>query len=346
MDLTTTYLGLKLKNPLVPSSSPLSRNLSTMRRMEDNGAAAIVLYSLFEEQITLESHTLNHYLTQGVESFPEALTYFPEATEYETGPAEYVEHIRKAKEALDIPIIASLNGVSTGGWVKYARDVQEAGADALELNIYYLPTDPMLTGAEVEQIYIDVLRDVKEAITIPVAMKLSPYFSALANMAKQLDEAGASGLVLFNRFYQPDLDIENLEVLPHLVLSTSSELRLPLRWIAILYGRTEADLALTTGVHTAEDVLKGLMAGASVTMVASELLRNGIGRINEILFDLERWLEEYEYESVNQLQGSLSQINCAEPAAFERANYMRTLSSFAPDYQWRTGALGIVPGGG
>lgn len=346
MDLTTTYLGLQLKNPIVPSSSPLSRNLNTMKRMEDNGAAAIVLYSLFEEQITLESHTLNHYLTQGVESFPEALTYFPEASEYASGPEEYVEHIRRAKEALDIPIIASLNGVSTGGWVKYARNIQEAGADALELNVYYLPTDPMLSGTEVEQIYLDVLRDVKAAVSIPVAMKLSPYFSALGHMARQLDEAGADGLVLFNRFYQPDLDVENLEVLPHLVLSTSSELRLPLRWIAILYGRTEADLGLTTGVHTAEDVLKGLMAGASVTMVASELLRNGINRISEILFDLERWLLEYEYESVNQMQGSLSQINCAEPAAFERANYMRTLSSFAPDYQWRTGALGIVPGGG
>ncbi|UCG24150.1 MAG: dihydroorotate dehydrogenase-like protein [Chloroflexota bacterium] len=346
MDLTTTYLGLNLKNPLVPSSSPLSRNLNTLRRMEDYGASAIVLYSLFEEQITMESHVLNEYLTQGVESFPEALTYFPEASEYETGPVEYAEHIRKAKEALEIPIIASLNGVSTGGWVKYARNVQEAGADALELNIYYLPTDPNLSSGEVEQIYLDVLRDVKEAIDIPVAMKLSPYFSALANMAKRLDAGGASGLVLFNRFYQPDLDIENLEVVPHLLLSTSSELRLPLRWIAILYGRIEADLALTTGIHTAEDVLKGLMAGASVTMVASELLRNGVGRMREILIDLERWLVEYEYESVNQLQGSLSQINCAEPAAFERANYMRVLSSFAPDYLWRSGALGAVPGGG
>ena len=346
MDLTTTYLGLKLKNPLVPSSSPLSRNLSSLKRMEDSGAAAIVLYSLFEEQITLESHTLNHYLTQGVESFPEALTYFPEAAEYDTGPKDYLEHIRKAKDALDIPIIASLNGVSTGGWVKYARNIQDAGADALELNIYYLPTDPNITGAEVEQIYLDVLRDVKEAVTIPVAMKLSPYFSALANMARQLDGGSADGLVLFNRFYQPDLDIENLEVVPHLLLSTSSELRLPLRWIAILYGRIEADLALTTGIHTAEDVLKGLMAGASVTMLASELLRNGVGRVGEILVDLERWLVEYEYESINQLQGSLSQINCAEPAAFERANYMRVLSSFAPDYLWRTGALGVVPGGG
>lgn len=346
MDLTTTYLGLKLKNPLVPSSSPLTRNLNTLRRMEDNGAAAIVLYSLFEEQITMESHTLNHYLTQGVESFPEALTYFPEASEYETGPQEYAEHIRHAKEALEIPIIASLNGVSTGGWVNYARDIQQAGADALELNVYYLPTDPNLSGAEVEQIYLDILRDVKEAVDIPVAMKLSPYFSSLANMAKRLDAGGANGLALFNRFYQPDLDIENLEVVPHLLLSTSAELRLPLRWIAILYGRVEADLALTTGIHTAEDVLKGLMAGASVTMMASELLRNGVGRLREVLIDLERWLVEYEYESVNQMQGSLSQINCAEPAAFERANYMRVLSSFAPDYLWRSGALGAVPGGG
>jgi len=346
MDLTTTYLGLKLKNPLIPSSSPLSRNLGSLKQMEDGGAAAIVLYSLFEEQISLESHTLNHYLTQGVESFPEALTYFPEATEYDTGPVEYLEQISKAKNSLDIPIIASLNGVSTGGWVKYARNIQEAGADALELNIYYLPTDPNLSGAEVEQIYLDVLKDVKQAVDMPVAMKLSPYFSALANMARQLDAGGADGLVLFNRFYQPDLDIENLEVVPHLLLSTSSELRLPLRWIAILYGRIEADLALTTGIHTAEDVLKGLMAGACVTMVASELLRNGVGRIQEILVDLERWLVEYEYESVNQLQGSLSQINCAEPAAFERANYMRVLSSFAPDYLWRSGSLGRVPGGG
>jgi dihydroorotate dehydrogenase (fumarate) len=346
MDLSTTYLGLKLKNPLVPSSSPLSRNLYSMRRMEDSGAAAIVLYSLFEEQITLESQTLNHYLTQGVESFPEALTYFPEAAEYESGPDEYAEHIRKAKETLEIPIIASLNGVSTGGWVKYAQNVEQAGADALELNIYYLPTDPNLSGAEVEQIYLDILRDVKEAISIPVAMKLSPYFSGMANMASRLASAGADGLVLFNRFYQPDLDIENLEIVPHLLLSTSAELRLPLRWIAILYGRVESDLALTTGIHTAEDMLKGLMAGASVTMVASELLRNGIGRLREILIDLERWLIEYEYESIAQLRGSLSQINCDEPAAFERANYMRVLSSFAPDYLWRTGALGVVPGGG
>jgi dihydroorotate dehydrogenase (fumarate) len=345
MDLSTKYLGLRMKNPLVPSSSPLTRNLSSLKRMEDSGAAAIVLYSLFEEQITMESQNLNHYLTQGIESFPEALTYFPEAREYESGPDEYMEHISRAKNSLGIPIIASLNGVSTGGWIKFARNIQEAGADALELNVYYLPTNPNLSGGEVEQIYIDILKDVKEAVTIPVAMKLSPYFSAMSNMARRLVDAGADGLVLFNRFYQPDFDIENLEVIPHLLLSTSSELRLPLRWIAILYDRVEADLALTTGVHTVEDVLKGLMAGANVTMMASELLRNGVGRLNEILVDLERWLEEYEYESLSQLQGSLSQANCAEPAAFERANYMRVLSSYAPDYLWRTGALGVVPGG-
>jgi dihydroorotate dehydrogenase (fumarate) len=346
MDLTTTYMGLTLKNPLVPSSSPLSRNLNSLRRMEDNGASAIVLYSLFEEQITLESHNLNQYLTQGAESFPEALTYFPEAAEYETGPDEYMEHIQKAKEALNIPIIASLNGVSTGGWVKYAKNIEEAGADGLELNVYYLPTDPNLSGPEVEQIYLDVLKDVKAAVKIPVAMKLSPYFSAMANMARRLADAGANGLSLFNRFYQPDLDIENLEVVPHLLLSTSAEQRLPMRWIAILYGRVQADLALTTGMHTSEDVLKGLMAGASVTMMASELLRNGVGRLKEILLDLERWMVEYEYESISELKGSLSQINCAEPAAFERANYMRVLSSYAPDYMWRSGALGVVPGGG
>jgi dihydroorotate dehydrogenase (fumarate) len=346
MDLSTNYLGLKLKNLLVPSSNPLSRNLSGLRQMEDAGASAIVLYSLFEEQITMESHTLNNYLTQGVESFAEALSYFPEASAYASGPQEYAEHIQKAKDSLEIPIIASLNGVSTGGWVKYAKNVEEAGADALELNVYYLPTDPSLSGSEVEKIYVDILEDVKQAVDIPVAMKLSPYFSSLANLAQKLAGAGANSLVLFNRFYQPDLDIENLEVVPHLLLSTSAELRLPLRWIAILYGRIETDLALTTGVHTVEDVLKGLMAGSAVTMMASELLRNGIGRIGEILIDLERWLDEYEYESIAQLQGSLSQINCSEPAAFERANYMRILSSFAPDYQWRTGTLGAVPGGG
>ncbi|MCA9933145.1 MAG: dihydroorotate dehydrogenase-like protein [Ardenticatenaceae bacterium] len=329
MDLSTTYLGLKLKNPLVPSSSPLTRSLDSLRRMEDAGASAVVLYSLFEEQITLESEMLNHYLTQGIESFPEALSYFPEAEEYHTGPEGYLEHIQRAKKALDIPVIGSLNGVSTGGWVNYARKIQEAGADALELNVYYLPTDMNLSSAEVEQIYLDILKDVKAAVTIPVTMKLSPYFSAMANMAKRLSDAGANGLVLFNRFYQPDLDPQNLEIVPHLVLSNSNELRLPLRWIAILYGRVAADLALTTGIHQVEDVVKAVMAGASITMIASELLQNGIERVGDLLTGLEQWLTEYEYESLEQMKGSLSQINCAEPAAFERANYMRVLSSYS-----------------
>lgn len=329
MDLSTTYLGLPLKSPIVPSSSPLTRSLDNLRRMEDAGAGAVVLYSLFEEQITLESELLNRYLTQGVDSFAEALTYFPEAPEYQVGPEAYLEHIRRAKEALAMPVIGSLNGVSTGGWVKYAKYIQEAGADALELNMYYVPTDPALTGVEVEQIYLDVLQDIKAAVTIPVAMKLNPYFSATANMATRLSNVGANGLVLFNRFYQPDLDPEKLEVVPHLILSQSYEMRLPLRWIAILYGRVSADLALTTGVHTTEDVIKGIMAGANVTMMASELLQRGVGRIVRVLAELKTWMIEHEYESLTQMKGSLSQINCAEPAAFERANYMRVLSSYS-----------------
>jgi dihydroorotate dehydrogenase (fumarate) len=336
MDLTTTYLGMKLKNPLVPSSSPLMRTLDNLRWMEDAGAAAVVLHSLFEEQITDESRTLNHYLTQGIESFPEALSYFPEASDYKTGPIEYLEHIRKAKAALDIPVIASLNGVSTGGWINYARQIEEAGADALELNVYYIPTDPDLTGGEVEQIYLDVLKDVKSAISLPLALKLNPYFSSIANISRRLADNGANSLVLFNRFYQPDLDLETLEVVPNLKLSTSAELRLPLRWIAILYGRVHTDLALTTGVHTVTDVLKAVAAGANVAMLASELLRNGINRLSVLAQGLDEWLTENEYDSLAQLQGSLSQINCPEPAAFERANYMRVLSSFAPDYPWRT----------
>ncbi len=332
MDLTTNYLGMTLKNPLVPSSSPLMRTLDNLRAMEDAGASAVVLHSLFEEQITQESHTLNHYLTQGVESHPEALSYFPEASDYRTGPVDYLEHIQKAKKVLDIPVIASLNGVSTGGWVKYAKQIEEAGADALELNVYYIPTDPNLTGNEVEQIYMDVLTDVKTAVSLPITMKLNPYFSSMAHTARNLADAGADGLVLFNRFYQPDLDLENLEVVPNLKLSTSTELRLPLRWIAILYGQVNADLALTTGVHTVTDVLKGVAAGAAITMLASELLRNGIDRLEVLKMGVEEWLIENEYESLAQLQGSLSQINCAEPAAFERANYMRVLSSYSPNY--------------
>jgi dihydroorotate dehydrogenase (fumarate) len=331
MDLTTSYMGITLKNPIVPSASPLSESVDNIRQMEDAGAAAVVMYSLFEEQITLESHQLDHYLSYGVESFAEALSYYPEMETYKVGPDDYLSRVRQAKEAVDIPIIGSLNGVSTGGWIEYARKIEEAGADALELNVYYIPTDLKLTGAEVEQMYLNVLRDVKKTVSIPVAMKLSPYFSATANMAYRLAEAGADALVLFNRFYQPDFDLENLDVVSSLVLSTPYEMRLPLRWVAILYGRVPVDFAVTSGVRAVDDVLKALMAGAKVTMLTSELLQNGIPRIGQILDGMVQWLDEYEYESVEQMQGSMSQQSVAEPAAFERANYMKMLSSWRPD---------------
>ncbi|RMF90685.1 MAG: dihydroorotate dehydrogenase-like protein [Nitrospinota bacterium] len=331
MDLSTTYMGLSLKNPLVPSASPLSNSVAGIRRLEDAGAAAVVMYSLFEEQITWESHQLDHYLSYGAESFSEALSYFPNMEHYNVGPEEYLNLIHRAKEAVDIPIIGSLNGVSSGGWIEYAQKIEQAGADGLELNIYFIPTDPQMSGSEVEQRYIDVLRDVKGSVSIPVAMKLSPYFSATAYMARRLAEEGAKALVLFNRFYQPDFDLEHLEVVPHLVLSNSYEMRLPLCWVAILYGRVPVDLAITSGVHTAEDVLKAMMAGANVAMMASELLRNGVHRIGEILREMRQWMEEHEYESVTQMRGSMSQMHVAEPAAFERANYMKVLQSFRPD---------------
>lgn len=331
MDLSTTYLGMTLKHPIVPSASPLSETLDGIRQMEDAGAAAIVMYSLFEEQINQESHQLDHYLSYFTESFAESLNYFPEMEDYRLGPEEYLELIRQAKEAVDIPVIGSLNGVSTGGWIEYAGKIAEAGADALELNDYFIPTDPEMTGAEVERLYLDILRDVKQSVSIPVAMKLSPFFSATANMADRLAEAGANALVLFNRFYQPDFDLERLEVVPNLVLSNSHELRLPLRWVAILYGRVDTDFAITTGVHTHIDVLKGLMAGANVTMMASELLRNGVRRIGEILDEMAAWMEEHEYTSVAQMQGSMSQISVGEPASLERANYMKVLHSWRQD---------------
>jgi dihydroorotate dehydrogenase (fumarate) len=331
MDLSTTYLGLNLKHPVVPSASPLSQSLDGIRRLADAGASAIVMYSLFEEQIEGESHLLDHYLTYGTESFAEALSYFPEMESYNVGPDAYLELIRNAKSAVDIPIIGSLNGVSIGGWMEYARYIQEAGADALELNIYNIATDPMLTGVMVEQIYLDVVHAVCSAVSIPVAVKVGPYFSSFANMAHSLSVVGASGLVLFNRFYQPDFDLEHLTVTPNLVLSGQHELRLPLRWAAILYGRVSADLAITSGVHTHEAVLKGMMAGAKVTMMASELLRNGVQRIGEIVEAMKMWMEVHEYESVAQMQGSMSQQNVAEPAAFERANYMKVLQSWQFD---------------
>lgn len=330
MEMSTDYLGMKLKNPLVPSASPLAREIDTLRRMEDSGAAAVVMHSLFEEEITLESQMLDHHFIQGTETFAEALTYFPEVGPYRTGPDRYLEHLHRATEALSIPVIGSLNGFSAGGWVRHAREIERAGAAALELNMYFVPTDPDAPAQALETLYIELVEAVKAELTIPLSVKLSPFFSSLPNFARRLTQAGARGLTLFNRFYQPDLDIEALEVVPHLVLSDSDDLRLPLRWIAILHGRIEADLALTSGVHTAEDALKGLMAGASVIMMTSELLQRGVVRLGEILQDLEDWLVEHEYESVGQMCGSMSQANCASPAAFERANYMKVLGSYAP----------------
>lgn len=331
MDLTTTYLGLDLKNPIVHSSSPLSENIDNIKRLEDAGAAAIVMYSLFEEQITLESRELDHYLSYGSQSFGEALSYFPEMDEYKVGPEEYLSRISRAKEAVSIPIIGSLNGVSTGGWIGYAEKIEQAGADAIELNVYYIPTDPVMTASDVERMYLETVEDVKKSVSIPVAVKLSPFFSNLANVAMRLSKVGADALVLFNRFYQPDFDLNELEVVPHLVLSNSYEMRLPMRWVAILYGRIDADLAITSGVHNHEDVLKGMMAGARVTMMTSELLQRGIPRVTDILKEVKQWMEDHEYESIRQMQGSMSQKNVAEPTAFERANYMKVLHSWRPD---------------
>lgn len=330
MSLSTNYLGLVLKNPIVASSSPLSHTVESIQRLEDAGASAVVMYSLFEEQITFDSFYVDHYLRNNTNSFAESLSYFPEMDSYNVWPDEYLNLIRRAKETVDIPIIGSLNGVSVGGWTNYASLIEDAGADALELNVYYIPTSVDLPGREIEDIYLDMLRQVRKSVTIPVAIKLNPFFSSVANMAKRLADEGANGLVLFNRFYQPDFDLESLEVAPRLVLSNSHELRLPLRWVAILYGRILADLAITTGVHTYEDVLKGLMAGAKVTMMASELLQHGVRRIKEVLREIEIWMDEHEYASVAQMIGSMSQQHCAEPAAFERANYMKTLDSYRP----------------
>lgn len=328
MDLTTTYLGLSLKNPIVPSASPLSRELDTVKKLEDAGASAIVMYSLFEEQLQFEAAELTHFLENGTDSFAEATSYFPEPDEYHMGPDEYLEQIRKIKKTVGIPVIASLNGVSTGGWIDHAKKMQDAGADALELNVYYIPTDPKLASPEVEDIYVDVLKAVKNAVKIPVAVKLSPFFTATINMANKLVSAGADGLVLFNRFYQPDIDIDNLEVTPNLLLSSPSEMRLPLRWIALLYGRVGVDLAATTGIYTAQDAIKAIMAGANVACMCSALLRHGVGRITETLNDMKTWMEEHEYKSVAQMRGSMSQKSCPEPAAFERANYMKVLQSY------------------
>jgi dihydroorotate dehydrogenase (fumarate) len=327
MDLTTRYMGLNLRTPLVPSASPLSDDLDNIKRMEDAGAAAVVLHSIFEEQVRSEQENVQYHLMYGTDSFPESLTFFPKASEFVSGPGEYLSEIRRAKDAVRIPIIASLNGAALGGWVDYAKQIQQAGADALELNVYFIPTELDRTAAEVEQTYLDIVRAVKDVVSIPVAVKLSPYFSNMANMAKRLDQVGANALVLFNRFYQPDISLETLEVQTHVNLSTSQEMRLPLRWLAILHGRIKADLAATTGIHTAEDALKMLMVGADVTMLCTVLMSKGLGVIREIETGMSRWLSEHDYQSVRQLQGTMSQKYCADPAAFERAQYMRTIMS-------------------
>jgi dihydroorotate dehydrogenase (fumarate) len=327
IDLTTHYLGMKLRTPLVPSASPLSQEVSSIRRLEDAGAAAVVLYSLFEEQLRQETLELDLHLNAGTESFAESLTYFPQASEYRLGPEGYLEHIRKAKQAVNIPIIASLNGATPGGWAEYAKEIEQAGADALECNIYSIPTDADRSSAEVEETYIDILKGVKSAVSIPVAVKISPFFSNLANMAKRLDRAGANGLVLFNRFYQPDVDLDELEIRPNVLLSTPQALRLPLTWIGIIYGRVQASLAATSGVHQAQDAIKLLMVGANVTMLCSALLRNGINHLRIVEQGILEWMEQHEYDSVEQMQGSMSQLRCPDPSAFERAQYMRAVKS-------------------
>jgi dihydroorotate dehydrogenase (fumarate) len=338
IDLSTRYLGLRLASPLVASASPLCESLDNIRKMEDAGAAAVVLHSLFEEQIDVESHHLDRYLSHGTESYAESVSYFPDLHDYNLGPDGYLEHVRRAKAAVDIPIIGSLNGVSTGGWLRFAGKIEQAGADALELNIFYVPTDPALTGAEVEQMYVDLVRDVKRSVSIPVAVKLGHSFSATANVARRLDGAGADGLVLFNRFYLPDFDLETLDVVPRLTLSSPHELLVRLHWVAILYGHVQADLAITGGVHGAGAVLKAMMAGARVAMTTSALLEHGIEHLVRVRAGLLAWMEAHEYASIAQMQGSMSYRSVAEPAAFERANYMKVLSSYALRTPPRPGA--------
>jgi len=328
-DLSTTYLGLNLKNPLVASASPLSKKIERACKLEEAGISAIVMYSLFEEQIIRESLELDQALAQGEDSFPEAVSHLPDGGLYGVGPENYLKQVTSLKKALKIPVIGSLNGISMGGWTRYARQIQEAGADALELNMYYLAADPDISSSDIESTQVELVAEIKSAISIPLAVKISPFVTSVANFSRGLVEAGADGLVLFNRFYQPDFDLEELEVVHSLDLSTSADLRLPLRWISILYGKIDADLALTSGIHTSSDVLKAMMAGAQVAMTASELLWDGsVKRVEEILSHTQTWMEEHDYQSIKQMQGSMSQKAVKDPAAFERANYMKVLNSF------------------
>jgi dihydroorotate dehydrogenase (fumarate) len=329
IDLSTRYLGLELTSPLVASASPLCETIDNIRRMQDAGAGAVVLHSLFEEQIEVESRALDRSLSYGTESYAEAVSYFPDLYRHNLGPDGYLEHVRRAKKALSIPVIGSLNAVSTGGWVSFARLIQDAGADALELNMSYIPTDPALSAADVEQMYLDLVRDVRARVSIPLAIKLGHSFTALAHLAGRLDAAGADGLVLFSRFYLPDFDLEHLEVVPSLTLSSPHELLVRLHWVAILYGHVRADLAVTGGVHGHEQVLKAMMAGARVAMMTSALLRNGIEHLADVRSGLSEWMDAHDYASIAEMQGSMSYRAVEEPAAFERANYMKVLSSYA-----------------
>jgi dihydroorotate dehydrogenase (fumarate) len=328
MDLATSYMGLALKNPFVASASPISESVDTIRSLEDHGASAVVLFSLFEEQIRHDQHAMEHFMEMGTESFGEALSYFPDVEDYDVGPAQYLELIRKASAAVDIPVIASLNGVTQRGWTGFARDMQDAGAKGLELNVYYIPTEMYCTGVQVEQQYLDVLRAVKSAVTIPVAVKVGPYFSSFAHMAGQLDAAHADALVLFNRFYQPDFDIETRTVVPSLALSRPEEMRLPLLWLALLHGRVRASLAATTGVHGAVEAIKYLLAGADVVMSTSALLQQGPPFLSRLLADVSAWMQKKGYTSVDQMRGSMSQQSIPDSTAFVRGNYIRVLESY------------------
>jgi dihydroorotate dehydrogenase (fumarate) len=327
-DLSTKYLGLNLKCPLMASASPLCDSVDNIKRLEDNGIAGVVLPSLFEEQLELESMTVDADLVRGTDSFPESTNFLPDLQNYNMGPDAYLELIRHAKEAVNIPVIASINGITDGGWLQFAKLMEEAGADAIELNIYSIPTDPATSGNEVEQGYVDLVRHLKRSIRIPLAVKLSPFFSAPANIGVRLDEARVDALVLFNRFYQPDFDIEQLEVLPSLTLSRPEELLLRLHWTAILSGHVRADLGITGGVHSSRDVLKCILAGAKVAFMTSALLRNGVHHAGYVLAEVKRWLDEHEYSSIQQMCGSMSHGAVSDPTAFERGNYMKVLSSY------------------
>ena len=329
IDLSTFYLGHKLSSPLVASSSPLCKDLTNLRKMEEAGAGAVVLHSLFEEQILLESQSLDRFLNAGSESYAESTSYFPNLGGYDIGPRAYLDHIGAAKKALKIPVIASLNGATLGGWVRYAREMQDAGADAIELNIYFLPTNFEISGAQIEDDYCELVAAVKSHVRIPLAVKLGPFFTSIPHLARRLEQSGAGALVLFNRFYQPDFDLETLEATPNLKLSTPDELRLRLNAVALLSARLDLDLAITGGIHSAEDAIKGVLSGAHVVMLTSALLKHGIGHLREVITDMTRWMHQRDYESIHQMRGAMNVANVAEPEVFQRANYLKVLGSYA-----------------